>query len=93
MGFVGIDVSKLQLDIAVRPDTKKWSVVNSEADIAELIKVLKELSPQVIVIEATGGIGDAFSSGLKPSAVAGGGCQSSTGAGFCQGSRPFGQDR
>lgn len=56
MGFVGIDVSKLQLDIAVRPDNKKWSVVNSEANIAELIKMLKELSPQVIVIEATGGL-------------------------------------
>lgn len=56
MSFVGIDVSKLQLDIAVRPDNKKWTVVNSEADIAELVEMLTELSPQVIVIEATGGM-------------------------------------
>lgn len=56
MNFVGIDVSKLQLDIAVRPDNKKWSIVQSEADIAKLIKTLKEFSPQIIVLEATGGL-------------------------------------
>jgi len=56
MSFVGIDVSKLQLDIAVRPDNKKWSVINSEADITKLVETIKELSPQVIVIEATGGM-------------------------------------
>ena len=56
MSFVGIDVSKSQLDIAVRPDNKKWSAVNAEADIARLVEKLRELSPQVIVIEATGGM-------------------------------------
>lgn len=56
MSFVGIDVSKLQLDIAMRPDNKKWSVVNSEADITKLVETIEELSPQVIVIEATGGM-------------------------------------
>jgi transposase len=56
MSFVGIDVSKLQLDIAVRPDNKKWSIVNSEADIAKVVETLKKLSPQFIVIEATGGM-------------------------------------
>jgi transposase len=56
MSFVGIDVSKVQLDIAVRPGDKKWSTLNSEADIAKAVEVLKEISPQVIVIEATGGM-------------------------------------
>ena len=56
MSFVGVDVSKSQLDIAMRPDKKKWAIINSEAAIAELVKMLKELSPQVIVIEATGGL-------------------------------------
>jgi len=56
MSFVGIDVSKLKLDIAVRPNNEKWSVVNSEADIAKLVETLNELSPQVIVVEATGGM-------------------------------------
>jgi transposase len=56
MSFVGIDVSKLQLDIAVRPANKRWSAANTEADIARVVETLKELSPQVIVVEATGGM-------------------------------------
>jgi transposase len=56
MSFVGIDVSKSQLDIAVRPDNKRWSAVNAENDIAEVVESLKEFSLRVIVIEATGGM-------------------------------------
>jgi transposase len=56
MSFVGIDVAKSQLDIAVRPDNKRWSAVNAENDIAKVVESLKELSLQVIVIEATGGM-------------------------------------
>ena len=56
MSFVGIDVSKLQLDIAVRPDNKRWSVANVETDIATVVEVLNELSPGVIIVEATGGL-------------------------------------
>jgi transposase len=56
MSFVGIDVSKSQLDIAVRPVNKRWSTANTEADIAGVVETLKGLSPQVIVIEATGGM-------------------------------------
>jgi transposase len=56
MSFVGIDVSKLQLDIAVRPANKRWSTANIEADIARVVEAIKELSPQVIVVEATGGM-------------------------------------
>ena len=56
MNFVGIDVSKSQLDIAVRPGNKRWSVVNAEADIIKVVETLNALSPQVIVIEATGGM-------------------------------------
>jgi transposase len=56
MNFIGIDVSKSQLDIAVRPGNKRWSVVNAEADIAKVVETLNALSPQVIVIEATGGM-------------------------------------
>ncbi len=56
MSFIDIDVSKLQLDITVLPNNEKWSVSNSEADIAEIVERLKEISPKVIVVEATGGI-------------------------------------
>lgn len=56
MRFVGIDVSKVQLDIAVRPDNTRWSVANVEADIGKVIEALNTLSPKVIIVEATGGM-------------------------------------
>jgi len=56
MNFVGIDVSKTQLDIAERPGNKRWSAVNAEAEIGKVVEMVGALSPQVIVIEATGGM-------------------------------------
>ena len=53
--FIGIDVSKTQLDIAVRP-TKEWyQVANTPEGIAELTTTLSPLSPTLITLEATGG--------------------------------------
>jgi transposase len=56
MNFVGIDVSKTQLDIAERPGNKRWSAVNAEAEIGKVVEMVGALSPQVIVVEATGGM-------------------------------------
>ena len=53
--FVGVDVSKAQLDVAVRPSGKSWRVGNDEAGFAELVGHLKPLSPKLVVLEATGG--------------------------------------
>ncbi len=53
--FVGIDVSKTQLDIAVRP-THAWDQVPNTPDgIADLISRLQPTPPTLITIEATGG--------------------------------------
>lgn len=54
--FVGIDVSGERLDIAVRPAGHRWSVVNDEKGIKELENRIGELSPSLILLEATGGI-------------------------------------
>lgn len=54
--YVGIDVSKKRLDIAVRPEDKRWEVTNDEAGIAGLIKELVKMKPEVVVVEATGGL-------------------------------------
>ena len=35
--FVGIDVSKARLDIAVRPNGKEWSEANGDSGIAEIV--------------------------------------------------------
>lgn len=53
--FIGIDVSKAHLDIAVHSQAKDWRVENSEAGIVALVQQLQELSPTLIVLEATGG--------------------------------------
>ena len=54
--WVGIDVSKAQLDVAVRPSGEKFQVANTEAGVAELVQRLQPLSPERIVLEATGGM-------------------------------------
>ncbi len=53
--FVGIDVSKARLDVAVRPSGETWSVANDEAGFTELTARLKPLAPRLVVMEATGG--------------------------------------
>lgn len=54
--FVGIDVSKAALDVALRPQSAAWRCSNDEAGIAELVGRLQRLAPHVIVLEATGGL-------------------------------------
>ena len=53
--FVGIDVSKAQLDIAVRPEGR-FSVANDKPGVTELVERLQAVRPTLVVIEATGGI-------------------------------------
>jgi len=54
--FVGIDVSKASLDIAVLPEERVWRIEREEASIAGLVKELRTLAPCLIVLEATGGL-------------------------------------
>ena len=54
--FVGIDVSKARLDIAVRASGRRESVSNDDAGIAALIERLRAIEPTLIVLEATGGL-------------------------------------
>lgn len=53
--FVGIDISKDQLDVAIRPTGEEYHVGNNEEGIVELVDRMKRLVPQLIVMEATGG--------------------------------------
>ena len=52
--FVGIDVSKAQLDIALRPEGQ-FAVSNDETGCAQLVERLRAVSPTLVVLEATGG--------------------------------------
>ena len=54
--FVGIDVAKAQLDIAVRPSGERWAVPNDAGGVVTLVERLQALHPTLIVLEATGGL-------------------------------------
>lgn len=53
--FVGIDVAKAQLDIALRPTGERWAVPNDDPSITALVARLHAVHPTLIVLEATGG--------------------------------------
>ena len=53
--FVGVDVSKDRLDVAVRPSGERKSFDNDKAGIARMTDDLGRLSPEIILFEATGG--------------------------------------
>jgi transposase len=54
--YVGIDVSKDQLDIAVRPTGETWSMPNDASGIPEVVQRVAQLHPKLVVLEATGGL-------------------------------------
>jgi transposase len=54
--FVGLDVSKVQLDVALRPTDDRWPVSHDEPGIAILVERLRTIQPALIVLEATGGL-------------------------------------
>jgi len=53
--WIGIDVAKEQLDIAIGGGGDTWSVANDEAGIQSLLDDLRSRSCGLIVLEATGG--------------------------------------
>jgi transposase len=53
--FVGIDVSKAWLDVAVHERQETTRFRNDEAGIGDLVQVLKRLKPDLLVLEPTGG--------------------------------------
>ncbi len=52
---VGIDVSKDRLDIAVRPGGEAFVVERNAAGLERLVARLRDLSPHLVALEATGG--------------------------------------
>ena len=53
--YVGIDVSKDRLDVAVLGEERGWQVDNASNGIAKLVQQMENLQPELIVVEATGG--------------------------------------
>ena len=54
--FIGIDVAKTRLDIAVRPTGQQWHVDYTEDGVKELAGQIGKLHPTLVLLEATGGL-------------------------------------
>lgn len=67
--FVGLDVAKATLDVAVRPTGECWQVANDEAGIAELTARVQVVQPALLVCEATGGFERAVVAALAAAGV------------------------
>lgn len=66
--FVGVDVSKDQLDVHVLPEGRGFAVARTPAGIEALIGELGPLRPYLVALEATGGL-----EGVVVAALAGAG--------------------
>ena len=54
--YVGIDVSKERMDVAVRPTGRSWSVSYDGAGVDDLVTQLKDIKPAGVITESTGGL-------------------------------------
>lgn len=54
--YVGIDVSKAVLAVAVLPSGEQWECSNDEEGAGDLVAQLLRLKPALVVLEATGGL-------------------------------------
>ena len=54
--YVGIDVAKDRVDIAVRPTGQSWSASYEEKEVEILVARLQVLEPAGVILEATGGL-------------------------------------
>jgi transposase len=68
--FVGIDVSKDRLDVCVRPESETAQFVRDGEGIKALVDRMQQISPQIVVLEATGGFEAPVVAALADSGIA-----------------------
>lgn len=66
---VGIDVSKDRLDVAVRPGAAAFAVERNAAGLDQLAQRLRQLAPQIVALEATGGLETIVAAALAAAAL------------------------
>jgi transposase len=69
-GYVGIDISKSRLDVAHAPSGLAWGFANDDAGRALLVKRLGEMKPDLVVMEATGGLETSVAATLAEAGLA-----------------------
>lgn len=67
--FVGIDVSQDHLDVYVHPLGEGWRLPNTAQGRAELVHRLAEHEPQLVVLEASGGLQRPVAEALREAKV------------------------
>ncbi len=67
--YVGIDVAKARVDVAVRPSGDIWSIDYDEPGVAGLVERLQAMGPAAVVLEATGGLEVPLASALAGAAL------------------------
>jgi transposase len=67
--FVGIDVAKDKLDVAIRPSAEQWVSPQTEEGLHTLVARLAALGPELVVLEATGGYEIAVTAALGTAGV------------------------
>ncbi len=67
--YVGIDVAKDQVDVAIRPSGDTWSVDYDERGMNDLVSCLRTAEPVAVLLEATGGLEVPLVSALATAAL------------------------
>lgn len=68
--YVGIDVSKARLDVALLPTGESFAVANDEDGFDELLGRLEDPRPALVVLEASGGFERPAAAALATSGIA-----------------------
>ena len=87
--YVGIDVSKAKVDVAVRPTGQRWVVSYDETGV--VVVQMVDLDPALVLLEASGGLELPLVAALAAAALGGRGQPPPRR--FRQGHRDAGQDR
>ncbi len=68
--YVGIDVSKTELVVAVRPSGQSFTLAYDRVGLKHLVGRLGKLQPKLVVVEATGGLQRQVAAALWTAGVA-----------------------
>lgn len=68
--FVGIDVSKDRLDVCIRPEGETAAFVRDSEGVKALVDRMQKVTPQIVVLEATGGFEAMVVAALADSGIA-----------------------
>ena len=63
--YVGVDISKAHLDVYLERDNQHLQFANTEEGVETLTQRLQALEPQLVVLEATGGLERLLSASAK----------------------------